>query len=740
MRKKNLMTRALGIAMAAMMLAPATAFAATPNETSTVADTSTFAVNLAAPEVADVKLEGDFFSKYYRLSFKSDAAAYLKAVKNTENTTITINGNPVSKKSSFFGDTNSYKLSSDPAYGGDEIFIDFTEDCFKGKDGAVVIKTAGYAELKFSMKDGKLVKEETKPDKDPEASLKDAPATEKLAKVKDSFSSSYRLSFTGEGVEAYIQAVKKGSISINETKLKKVASFWNDTMSYKLSSDPTFGGGEIYIDFTEDCFKEGVSKVVIKAEGYKDLAFDVKDGVISTEEETVFVTEAKQVDLGWSKYIVADLEEGVNFKDLTFKVDGKDITPTKVTDDGDLVKWEVSSLDHKDLTITKKDASQTIDLGGKGDAESVVSGKTTSDYFLLNGPVYVWDYHLRNFDDNGNVRISPSKTTFDLSGKSTGGVKYYSPDAELIPDEDSHYNVKGQVELMFNYEKGTEAEKAFVDGITDVDLVAYNSNKNTINDQLEYTLEKDHAHNGSTVACITVPLGQSNFYSNGRYYLRVTSNGKGTLFPIHVVNSDVPSMTLAETKVVTGQQEVHFRVKDMTYAITMPIYQVILTNPAGEKTELQKIDDWYLIGDLFVLYNDGKVNLLDQAGNYTLDVYADGFKPFSKTFAVGQDGALTDGANVPYDAISTASVGGGGGSSEGGSADTNVMNANLVMDTDLLVNALVLKDMGIENEFANGIVDRWESMSKLSVYMKGSETVYEADAYFDAVNSAKVSN
>ena len=742
MRKKNLMTRALGVAMAAMMLAPATAFAAAPNETAAVSDTSTFAVDHAAPEVANVELKGDFFSNYYRLSFKGDAATYLKAVKNTENTTITINGNQVSRKSSFFGDTNSYKLSTDPAYGGDEIFIDFTEDCFKGKEASVVIKTAGYTDLKFSMKNGTLVKEESKPEIKPEVTLKKTPEAAKLDKQKDSFSSSLRLSFKGEGIEDYIKAAKKGSISINGQQLTKVSSFWNDTMSYKFSSDPAFGGGEIYIDFTEDCFKEGVSKVLIKAEGYEDLSFNVKDGAISTEkeEEATFVTAAKQVDLGWSKYIVADLEENVNFKDLTFKVDGKDITPTKVTDDGDLVKWEVSSLDHKNLTITKKDATQTIDLGGKGDAESVVSGKTTSDYFLLNGPVYVWDYHLRNFDDNGNVRVSPSKTTFDLSGKSTGGVKYYSPDAELIPDEGNHYNVKGQVELMFNYEKGTEAEKAFVDGITDVDLVAYNSNKNTINDQLEFTLDKAHAHNGSTVACISVPLGQSNFYSNGRYYLRVTSNGKGSLFPIHVVNSVAPSMTLTEDKVVTGQQDVHFRVKDMTYAITMPIYQVILTNPKGEKTELQKIDDWYLIGDLFVLYNDGKVNRLDQPGNYTLDVYADGFKPFSKTFAVSQEGELTDGASVPYDAISTASVNGGGGSSEGGSADTNVMNANLVMDTDLLVNALVLKDMGIENEFANGIVDRWNSMNKLSVYMKGSETVYDAEAYFDAVNSAKVSN
>ena len=63
----------------------------------------------------------------------------------------------------------------------------------------------------------------------------------------------------------------------------------------------------------------------------------------------------------------------------------------------------------------------------------------------------------------------------------------------------------------------------------------------------------------------------------------------------------------------------------------MPIYRVQLTLPGGETEELDKIDDWYLFGDSFVLYNDNE-NHLTEAGNYTLTIWADGFQSFSEDF------------------------------------------------------------------------------------------------------------
>lgn len=456
------------------------------------------------------------------------------------------------------------------------------------------------------------------------------------------------------------------------------------------------------------------------------------------------VKEAKVVDLGWSRHMVVSLEDGKNLENCTFEVDGVDVTSavTPVTDDGSIVKWEAVNLQPSKLVVTHDKNTQTVTFENGTGVAPTVQQDTTPDYFLLNGPVQIWDYHLTNYDENGNIRRNPKKTTFDLSEKKND-IRFYSPDADLIENDehaDNIYGVSGTVKVMFNYEGGTEAERAFVDGITDVDLVAYNENKNTLNDELTYTIDKNFTHNDKTVACIQIPLGQRNFYTNGRYNIRVTSNGTAKLFPIHVVQQTVPSMQLSEDKVVCGQN-VHFHVKDMVYGATMPVYRVDLKDPNGKVHALNKIDEYYLIGDLFVLYNDIN-NHTEIPGKYTVTVYADGFHAFSKDFLV-KDGKSVDADmdmeqdSIPFDAVSSASVGGGG--SDGGSGGgSTVMNANLIINSDLLINAEILKDLGVKNAYVDGITERWETMSHLYVFNEGAQTVYTANGYFDAVQQAEL--
>lgn len=67
-------------------------------------------------------------------------------------------------------------------------------------------------------------------------------------------------------------------------------------------------------------------------------------------------------------------------------------------------------------------------------------------------------------------------------------------------------------------------------------LVSGSGNKNTINADLAWNSDLVD-HHGKTVGQITVPLGQTNFYSNGLYYLRVKSGNTATLIPIEVVNA-----------------------------------------------------------------------------------------------------------------------------------------------------------------------------------------------------------
>lgn len=465
-------------------------------------------------------------------------------------------------------------------------------------------------------------------------------------------------------------------------------------------------------------------------------------GNSSTQTDLVVAAQTTLVNVDWGQYVAVRFTSGNNLKNCTLTVDGTVVNNacSNVTTDGSIVKWESTTWNPAKLVITKGSQSQTVTLSQTANpATPTVGQKADAYYFLANGPVYVWDYHLTNYDAAGQPRVAPATTTFSLTNKEQDAIKFYSPDAVLKQDDTANngYNVSGTVELMFNYANGTDAEKAWVNGITNVALVAADDRNNTLNESLKWNLDKKYKHGDSTVACITVPLGQSNFYSNGRYQLRVTSNGTSKLFPIHVVNETKPYMEL--TDAVHANQNVHFRVYNITYAITQPIYQVDLTDPNNNTRTLEKFEDWYLIGDSFILYNDTNDNL-PVNGNYTLTVYADGFQKFTREFNVNdatEQNVSIQKAALPYgiDTYSGSSVGGGSASSGSGSeGGSNTMNAYIVFNADLLANAEIMTKLNTGNEYATAIANRWAEMSKVSVYAEGSNKSYTYSGFITATN------
>ena len=360
---------------------------------------------------------------------------------------------------------------------------------------------------------------------------------------------------------------------------------------------------------------------------------------------------------------------------------------------------------------------------------------------MTHGAVPVWEYHATHYDDAGNVRVSPAKTTFALT-KSKEIQPAFSPDAIL--DDTDPWNIKGNAEIYFYYR--TDAEKAWFDNIAATGalaLVSYDESKGTLNDALNYSIESGMTYEGQTVGKLTIPLGQTNFYSNGRYYVRVTSGDTAQLVPIHVVNSTAPELELKETAV--SGKNLHFTVKHMTYGITVPIETVTLTDPTGETRELRKIDDWYLLGDTFVLYNDVHAengrNHLPYNGNYTITLYSNGFQTVSKTFAVSGGADVATGATKvmrmargsSYDAVTHAT---GSGGSSGGSVN---MTADLLFDSDLVANAMILEQLQKETEDVTAVLDYWYSVGYDSVFQKGAATYYTWTGYLNAVNDAKVS-
>ncbi len=427
------------------------------------------------------------------------------------------------------------------------------------------------------------------------------------------------------------------------------------------------------------------------------------------------------------------------------KVGDMDVTKalSKVTTDGTIAKLALTGKPDKVVITAKDGKTQTITLNGTDGAAAVYTGKQyLPQRVLTHGAVAIWDYHLTNYDTDGNIRKEPKTTTFDLN-KSANAHAFYSPDAVLRQDDtaDNIYRVSGEVIIKFNY--NTAEEKAWFNGINTLQLAGYSERLESLNNNLEFNTNVATSPYGE-YGQLTIKLGQPNFFSNGRYYVRVKSTaGETVLVPIHVVNEKAPSMEL--TEMPESGKNLHFNVKDMTYGITSPIESVTLTAPNGKTEKLTYIEDYYLFGDTFVLYND-KENHLSHKGNYKLTISSNGFKTFETKFNV-REGEEAEKTVVyqyaAYDAVTHAT---GGGSSSGGSSEdgggSNTMPANLVFDTDLLANALLLHKMERTTADVEKIVNYWkyDINGRDSVFDKGATDYYKYSSYITAVNTAQTGN
>ena len=470
-------------------------------------------------------------------------------------------------------------------------------------------------------------------------------------------------------------------------------------------------------------------------------------GSTATAEAIVDAEKAVVESTDMGTWLPLAFKDGYSIEKVTsVTVDGTDVTAklSKVTTDGTIAKLALTGKPNKVVITAKDGKTQTINLNGSGAASVYAGTQYLPKYVWAHGAVAAWDYYLTNYDKDGNVRINPARTTFNLT-EEANAHPYYSPDAE-VKDGESFGEVVGNVTIMFNF--NTDEEKAWFNGINKLELVEYNENKNTINSNLTYTSAGDVAHYNNKVGELTIPIGQSNFRNNGRYYVRVKSNGgdkASVLVPIHVVNEKAPTLLLRETAV--SGRNLHFDVKDMTYAITTPIESVTLTDPKGDTKELRYINDYFLFGDLFVLYNDVNaeegVNNLPYNGNYTITIRSNGFKEFSKSFNVtgGEDVSSKQAAVVyqsaAYDVMTHATGSGSGGGSSDSSGGYKV-SADLLFDSDLLANALLLEEMGVTCAAATKVVDNWYNVICDAVFNQGDTTYNTHTGYLNAVNDAKV--
>lgn len=537
------------------------------------------------------------------------------------------------------------------------------------------------------------------------------------------------VSTTGTKVSAAagVSGVKAGSKAVDAGKTETVSTSTSGSASGGSSSGGSSSGGS--------------------ASGGSSSGGSSSGGSTSggSQVTQAAIADAQVVTTDTGAYLALSFKDGFTLGGTTVTVDGADVTNavSKVTDDGAVAKIPLVAQPGS-VTLTSGAKTQTISLGTAAEGAVYTGEDYLPDYFIKHGPLDLWDYYLTNYDNAGNVRVLPSKTTFGTSAVRSEHPSYSEP---LVLNE----NGEGSVVVMFNYT--SEADKAWFDNIASYDasssegavqLVAYDQYKNTWNRNLNFT-KGTAEHNGSTVATLTIPFNQDNFRSNGRYYVRVISaNAQGVkssaLASIHVQNYATPELKVKETP--QSGVNLHFAVSNLVYGIVDPIEKVTLTDPTGATKTLEKIKDYYLISqDLFVLYNDVSAtdgrNNLPYKGEYTLTIEANGFKKFSKSFTVAEGEQPAKQNAITYDAISRATGSTSGGSSSDGSSGGYAISTDFLFDSDLVANANVLDKLNKSTADSTAVLEYWKyNASTLdSVFNKGDVKYFSGTDYTDYVST-----
>ena len=464
------------------------------------------------------------------------------------------------------------------------------------------------------------------------------------------------------------------------------------------------------------------------------------------------------------RYVVFSFVNGYTKDNATVYVDGTDVTSelTKVDTEGTLYKWEVYGKYPAEVKVVSnkdKNISQTVKLDRPSDAKLVTpivtNKRRTPEFVIGSSRISRFDYYLDNFDNEGNRRMKPGVTTFNSDLKASQKISerpYYAPDVEVGKD----------LTVMFNYTSNDD--KKWFDNIPKtgaLQLVEDSDNQYTIKKDVQY--EKTFVDHGGQKAALIIKTGGTNFRSAGYFRLRVKSEGsKSYMLLIRLEYPGQPKIFLREPVLESGKN-LHFDVEGVTLGVKNAVEKVELTLPNKEVRTLRHNIDYFFFGNLFVLYNDvtkGKeedgtkgINNTLYKGEYSLKIYFNEYKPAtvgfdipdgqevlnknkttaSKVITMESKSSLLSMDGMKFDAVAGATRKATPGGNRGDYTGSLTILRDLIFDVDLLANAEIFDELGIKNDYAKAIVDRFEKEVTVKAVYNHNSDFYDFGYYNTAM-------
>ncbi|MFV0516609.1 MAG: S-layer homology domain-containing protein [Aminipila sp.] len=451
--------------------------------------------------------------------------------------------------------------------------------------------------------------------------------------------------------------------------------------------------------------------------------------------DTIFVENSvKLVNVEQVHFATLELENG-NLDDYIFTFNGVNVKPTAVNDQKTIIKLAINPKETGKLKATKDKQYQEISVSKGVQAFTKMVNEDIPEKILTNGKVNVFDFYLSNYDSNGNIRVNPSKLTFDTEKEGVVNPnldvpKLYAPQVLMSEDTIIKYNLNDEKSIKWN----ENIYAVFVDfGRGEGARIP-----------VEFSFKETTGAYGK--------VGQLILHKNSEQF-----QGRNGIFSIIIQSKDFPNakidvvrnkqsegLTLDSNFNWNAHQDLLFEMKGLSYIYPCPVYSVELDGKAlaGDCV------NYHIVDNLIRLEND-TIPLLT-AGNHTLTIKAWGYTDYTKTFNLetAENGSQNPvwgeksdekmgksvnekigervnkkipaaTASYKLDAISGAtSVGGSASNSSDGSAGGYDINAYVVFDFDMVANARILSAMHKSTKYSDEIISWWNSLNKLAAYME----------------------
>ncbi|WP_163832797.1 hemoblobin-interacting domain-containing protein [Spartinivicinus ruber] len=310
----------------------------------------------------------------------------------------------------------------------------------------------------------------------------------------------------------------------------------------------------------------------------------------------------------------------------------------------------------------------------------------------------VFEYHTRYYDENGNIKVYPRQTQIDLTADNTEIQYLFSDDTPLGQD------------IVINFTTDSKWENAVYKVAKTDDLS---------NPARERELIWRLQDNSIIIDANSTPLAGYN----GQHEIVVRAHGYAPRYlNIHLVQ-DAPRIYVSNGRKPTTGEELRLKLKDFSYRLVNPIYEVKLDDQVLNST------DYRVISNLITL----EKHVVRTPGLHTIIIKAWGFKDAKRTLKFYKDhpplsgASLTASENSAIDASSVTSAESG-----------PFMNAAVVFNFDLISNALILQKLGLDTQAVNQIIDAWENTDKTMVRAAGQTQFYSWEDYTYEAMEAEV--